>query len=83
MGRQQMRNSKIFAIGCRITILKVYTGKNVIATYRPANGKEQTVDTPYRRHKTCYDKYVTQEWDITFNRFHHDLYVMIQIQNGS
>ena len=41
--RQQMRNSDI-TIGCNISIAEVYTGKNVLATYRLNNGKEQTVD---------------------------------------
>jgi curved DNA-binding protein len=41
--RQQMRNRDI-TIGCRIDIKDVYTGKNVLATYRLNNGKEQTVD---------------------------------------
>jgi len=41
--RQQMRNSDI-TIGCNISIAEVYTGKNVLATYRLNNGREQTVD---------------------------------------
>ena len=41
--RQQMRNNDI-TIGCNITIAEVYTGKNVLATYRLNNGREQTVD---------------------------------------
>ena len=41
--RQQMRNADI-TIGCNITIAEVYTGKNVLATYRLNNGREQTVD---------------------------------------
>ena len=41
--RQQMRNSDI-TIGCNISIADVYTGKNVLATYRLNNGREQTVD---------------------------------------
>ena len=41
--RQQMRNQDI-TIGCNITIGEVYTGKNVLATYRLNNGLEQTVD---------------------------------------
>lgn len=41
--RQQMRNRDI-TIGCNITLEEVYTGKQVIASYRLANGKEQTVD---------------------------------------
>tara|TARA_B100000900_G_scaffold401245_1_gene405702 strand:+ start:1192 stop:2025 length:834 start_codon:yes stop_codon:yes gene_type:complete len=41
--RQQMRNSDI-TIGCNITIAEVYSGKNVLATYRLNNGMEQTVD---------------------------------------
>ena len=42
-GRQQMRNQDI-TIGCNISIGEVYTGKNVLATYRLNNGLEQTVD---------------------------------------
>jgi len=42
-GHQQMRNQDI-TIGCRISVSEVYTGKNVIATYRLNNGREQTVD---------------------------------------
>ena len=34
----------ISPIGCNITIAEVYTGKNVLATYRLNNGREQTVD---------------------------------------
>ena len=41
--RQQMRNRDI-TIGVNITIAEVYTGKQILATYRLANGKEQTVD---------------------------------------
>lgn len=41
--RQQMRNRDI-TIGCNITINEVYTGKQIIASYRLANGREQTVD---------------------------------------
>jgi|TARA_R110000803_G_C11971289_1_gene319755 DnaJ-class molecular chaperone len=41
--RQQMRNQDI-TIGCNISIGEVYTGKNVLATYRLNNGMEQTVD---------------------------------------
>tara|TARA_B100000900_G_scaffold272951_1_gene233177 strand:- start:6488 stop:7321 length:834 start_codon:yes stop_codon:yes gene_type:complete len=41
--RRQMRNSDI-TIGCNISIAEVYTGKNVLATYRLNNGREQTVD---------------------------------------
>jgi len=41
--RQQMRNADI-TIGCNINIGEVYTGKNVLATYRLNNGREQTVD---------------------------------------
>ena len=36
--RQQMRNNDI-TIGCNITIAEVYTGKNVLATYRLNNGR--------------------------------------------
>ena len=43
MGQQQMKNQDI-TIGCNIGIAEVYTGKNLIATYRMNNGKEQTVD---------------------------------------
>ena len=42
-GQRQMRNEDI-TIGCRITLREVYTGKNVLATYRLRNGQEQTVD---------------------------------------
>ena len=42
--RQQMRNRDI-TIGCRISALKMYFPvKTVIANYRLANGKEQTVE---------------------------------------
>lgn len=41
--RQQMRNQDI-TIGCNIHIGEVFTGKNVLATYRLNNGMEQTVD---------------------------------------
>lgn len=41
--RQQMRNRDI-TIGVNITLAEVYTGKQILATYRLANGKEQTVD---------------------------------------
>ena len=41
--RQQMRNRDI-TIGCRISIEDVFSGKTVIANYRLANGKEQTVE---------------------------------------
>jgi molecular chaperone DnaJ len=41
--RQQMRNRDI-TIGCNINIEEVYNGKQIIVSYRLANGKEQTVD---------------------------------------
>lgn len=41
--RQQMRNRDI-TIAVNITIEEVYKGKQIIASYRLANGKEQTVD---------------------------------------
>lgn len=41
--RQQMRNRDI-TIGCNISIEEVYIGKQIIASYRLSNGKEQTVD---------------------------------------
>ena len=41
--RQQMRNRDI-TIGCRISIEDVFSAKTVIANYRLANGKEQTVE---------------------------------------
>ena len=41
--RQQMKNQDI-TIGCNINIAEVFTGKNVLATYRLNNGREQTVD---------------------------------------
>lgn len=41
--RQQMRNRDI-TIGCNVTISDVFTGKSVIANYRLANGREQTVE---------------------------------------
>ena len=41
--RQQMRNRDI-TIGCRISIEDVFQGKTVLANYRLANGKEQTVE---------------------------------------
>lgn len=41
--RQQMRNRDI-TIGVNVSLEEVYTGKQIIASYRLANGKEQTVD---------------------------------------
>lgn len=41
--RQQMRNRDI-TIGCNISIAEVFTGKSVIANYRLANGREQTIE---------------------------------------
>ena len=43
-GQQRMMRNKDITIGCRIEIKDVYVGKNVLATYRLNNGKEQTVD---------------------------------------
>lgn len=42
-GARQMRNRDI-TIGCRISIDEVFTGKTVLANYRLANGREQTVE---------------------------------------
>jgi len=41
--RQQMRNRDI-TIGCNVDIQDVYNGKNIIASYRLNNGREQTID---------------------------------------
>ena len=41
--RQQMRNRDI-TIGCNVSLEEVYIGKQIIVSYRLANGREQTVD---------------------------------------
>lgn len=84
MGRQQMRNQDI-TIGCRITISEVYTGKNVIATYRLNNGKEQTVDikVPVGINQGDKIRYAGMGHQDIQQVPPGDLYVMIQIQNGS
>jgi|TARA_B100000085_G_scaffold3862_2_gene3514 curved DNA-binding protein len=80
--RQQMRNQDI-TIGCNISIKEVYTGKNVIATYRLNNRREQTVDISVPKGVNNGDK-------IRFSGMGQhdiqqippgDLFVLIQINN--
>ena len=83
-GQRQIQNQDI-TIGCRISIAEVYTGKNVIATYRLNNGLEQTVDikVPVGINQGDKIRYTGMGQNDNPNLPAGDLYVMIQIQNGS
>ncbi|HAP31415.1 MAG TPA: hypothetical protein DCR01_05545 [Flavobacteriales bacterium] len=81
-GRQQMRNQDI-TIGCNITVNEVYSGKNVIATYRLNNGKEQTVDIKVPRGVNNGDRirYGGMGQQDIQGMPHGDLFVLINIVN--
>ena len=78
-GQRQMRNEDI-TIGCRITLREVYTGKNVLATYRLRNGQEQTVDI--KLSLVSYDKirYAGMGQKDIPTSSPGDLFVQIQVQ---
>ena len=80
-GQRQMRNEDI-TIGCRITLREVYTGKNVLATYRLRNGQEQTVDIKLPPGVSPGDKirYAGMGQKDIPNAPPGDLYVQIQVQ---
>jgi len=80
-GQRQMRNEDI-TIGCRITLREVYTGKNVLATYRLRNGQEQTVDIKLPPGVSPGDKirYSGMGQKDIPNAPPGDLYVQIQVQ---
>ena len=80
-GQRQMRNEDI-TIGCRITLREVYTGKNVLATYRLRNGQEQTVDIKLPPGVSPGDKirYAGMGQKDIPNAPPGDLFVQIQVQ---
>ena len=69
--RQQMRNSDI-TIGCNISIAEVFTGKNVLATYRLNNGREQTVDIkiPVGIRNGDKVRYAPEWVSMIYNKYH-------------
>tara|TARA_A100001035_G_C27786812_1_gene504851 strand:+ start:3420 stop:4268 length:849 start_codon:yes stop_codon:yes gene_type:complete len=81
-GNRQMKNQDI-TIGCNISIEEVYTGKNVIATYRLNNGSEQTVDIKVPRGVNNGDRirYGGMGQQDIQGAPHGDLYVIINIVN--
>ena len=80
--QRQMRNEDI-TIGCRITLREVYTGKNIIATYRLRTGQEQTVDIKLPPGVSPGDKirYAGMGQKDIPNAPPGDLFVQIQVQN--
>ena len=82
-GNRQMKNQDI-TIGCNISIEEVYTGKNVIATYRLNNGSEQTVDIKVPRGVNNGDRirYGGMGQQDIQGVPHGDLYVIINIVNN-
>ena len=82
-GNRQMKNQDI-TIGCNITVEEVYSGKNVIATYRLNNGKEQTVDIKVPRGVNNGDRirYGGMGQQDIQGVPHGDLYVIINIVNN-
>jgi len=81
-GNRQMKNQDI-TIGCNISIEEVYSGKNVIATYRLNNGAEQTVDIKVPRGVNNGDRirYGGMGQQDIQGVPHGDLYVIINIVN--
>jgi|TARA_X000000950_G_scaffold288934_1_gene408493 DnaJ-class molecular chaperone len=81
-GNRQMKNQDI-TIGCNITVEEVYSGKNVIATYRLNNGKEQTVDIKVPRGVNNGDRirYGGMGQQDIQGLPHGDLFVIINIVN--
>ena len=81
-GNRQMNNQDI-TIGCNITVEEVYSGKNVIATYRLNNGKEQTVDIKVPRGVNNGDRirYGGMGQQDIQGLPHGDLFVIINIVN--